>query len=139
MSVLSDTIFTIPGYRITEQIYSGSQTLVYRGIREQDQKSVILKLMRNENPTFGEIAQFRNQYTITKNLDIPGIAKPLSLENYGHRDVLVIEDFGGISLQRLGTWQKSPIRKWHHAHRVFSDRYRNSIDPRGTTSRSHHS
>ncbi|MBE9198778.1 MULTISPECIES: ATP-binding sensor histidine kinase [unclassified Nodularia (in: cyanobacteria)] len=99
MSVLSDTIFTIPGYRMTEQIYSGSQTLVYRGIREQDQKSVILKLMRNENPTFAEIAQFRNQYTITKNLDIPGIAKPLSLENYGHRDVLVIEDFGGISLK----------------------------------------
>ncbi len=99
MSILYNTIFTIPGYRITEQIYSGNKTLVYRGIREEDQKSVIIKLLRNEHPTFGEISQFRNQYTITKNLDIPGIVKPFSLENYHNTDVLVMEDYGGISLK----------------------------------------
>ncbi|TVP60296.1 MAG: GAF domain-containing protein [Nodularia sp. (in: Bacteria)] len=99
MPVSSDTMFTIPGYRITEQIYSGSKTLVYRGIREADQKSIVIKLMRKEHPTFGEIAQFRNQYNITKNLDIPGIVKPLSLENYRNTDILVMEDFGGISLK----------------------------------------
>ncbi|MDB9375134.1 ATP-binding sensor histidine kinase [Nodularia sphaerocarpa] len=99
MPVLSDTIFTIPGYRITEQIYSSQKTLVYRGIREKDQKSVIIKLMRNEYATFGEISQFRNQYTIAKSLDLPGIVKTLSLENYYNRDFLVMEDFGGISLK----------------------------------------
>lgn len=104
MSVVFDTLYVLPGYRITEQIYSGSKTLVYRCIKEQDQKSVIIKLMRNEYPTFVEIAQFRNQYTITKNLDIPGIVKPYSLENYRNGYALVMEDFGGISLQdwRLG-------------------------------------
>ncbi|MBH8564328.1 AAA family ATPase [Nostoc sp. CENA67] len=102
MLVLSDTIFTIPGYSITEQIYSGSKTLVYRGIRKQDQKSVIIKLLRNEYPTFNEIAQFRNQYTITKNLDHPGIVRPLSLENYRNGYALVMEDFGGISLKDWG-------------------------------------
>jgi len=104
MSVAFDTLHLLPGYRITEQIYSGSKTLVYRGIREQDQKSVVIKLMRNEYPTFVEIAQFRNQYTITKNLDLPGIVKPYSLENYRNGYALVMEDFGGISLQdwRLG-------------------------------------
>ncbi|WP_193199539.1 ATP-binding sensor histidine kinase [Nostoc sp. MG11] len=104
MSVVFDTLYVLPGYRITEQIYSGSKTLVYRGIREQDQKLVIIKLMRNEYPTFVEIAQFRNQYTITKNLDLPGIVKPYSLENYRNGYALVMEDFGGISLQdwRLG-------------------------------------
>ncbi|MFN6572130.1 AAA family ATPase [Dendronalium sp. ChiSLP03b] len=106
MLVLSDTIFTIPGYRITEQIYSGSKTLVYRGIREHDQKSAIVKLMRNEYPTFNEIAQFRNQYTITKNLDNPGIVKPLGLENYRNGYALVVEDFGGISLKDWGQGNK---------------------------------
>ncbi|HYW19021.1 MAG TPA: AAA family ATPase [Nodularia sp. (in: cyanobacteria)] len=99
MSILSNTTVTIPGYRVTEQIYSSYKTVVYRGIREKDQKSVIIKLMRNEYSTFGEIAQLRHQYTITKDLDIPGIVKPLSLENYGNSDVLVMEDFGGISLK----------------------------------------
>lgn len=100
MSVVLDTLYAFPGYRITEQIYSGSKTLVYRGIREQDQKLVVLKLMRNEYPTFGEIAQFRNQYIITKNLDIPGIVKTYSLDNYRNSYILVMEDFGGICLQK---------------------------------------
>jgi predicted ATPase/tRNA A-37 threonylcarbamoyl transferase component Bud32 len=99
MLVLSDTLFPISGYRITEQLYCGGKTLVYRGIREQDQKPVVIKLMRNEYPTFNEIAQFRNQYTITKNLDIEGIIQPLSLENYRNGYALVMEDFGGISLK----------------------------------------
>ncbi|MBC1220544.1 AAA family ATPase [Nostoc sp. UCD121] len=99
MLVVLDTLYAFPGYHITEQIYSGSKTLVYRGIREQDQKPVVLKLMRNEYPTFAEIAQFRNQYIITKNLDIPGILKTYSLESYRNSYILVMEDFGGISLQ----------------------------------------
>ncbi|MBD2490125.1 ATP-binding sensor histidine kinase [Aulosira sp. FACHB-615] len=99
MLTVSDTIYPIFGYQITEQIYYGSKTIVYRGLREADQKPVILKLMRNEYPTFIEIAQFRNQYTITQNLEIPGIVKPYSLENYRNGYVLVMEDFGGISLK----------------------------------------
>ncbi len=29
-----ETITDLPGYRITEQLYAGSRTLVYRGVRE---------------------------------------------------------------------------------------------------------
>ncbi|QIR41600.1 AAA family ATPase [Tolypothrix sp. PCC 7910] len=99
MYILSDKILSLRGYRITEQVYNGSKTIVYRGIREQDEKTVIIKLMRNEFPTFQEIAQFRNQYTITKNLKVPGIVKPLSQETYGNSYALIMEDFGGISLK----------------------------------------
>ncbi|MBE9050594.1 AAA family ATPase [Nostocales cyanobacterium LEGE 11386] len=107
MLIVLDTVYPISGYHITEQIYSGSKTLVYRGIREQDQKPVILKLMRNEYPTFAEISQFRNQYTITQNLEIPGIIKPHSLENYRNSYVLVMEDLGGISLK---DWQRQEAK-----------------------------
>ncbi|BAY06958.1 multi-sensor signal transduction multi-kinase [Calothrix sp. NIES-2098] len=88
----------IPGYRIDEQIYAGNRTLVYRGIREQDLHPVILKMMQNESPNFSEIIQFRNQYAIAANLDINGIIKLYSLEEYGNGYVLVMEDYGGISL-----------------------------------------
>ncbi|MGI2906533.1 trifunctional serine/threonine-protein kinase/ATP-binding protein/sensor histidine kinase [Tolypothrix sp. VBCCA 56010] len=99
MVALLDTLFTLIGYRFTEQIYSGSKTIVCRGIREQDQKPVIIKLMRNEYPTFNEIAQFRNQYTISKNLNLTGIVKPYELETYRNGYALILEDFGGISLK----------------------------------------
>ncbi|GBE93121.1 trifunctional serine/threonine-protein kinase/ATP-binding protein/sensor histidine kinase [Nostoc cycadae] len=107
MLVLSEKVFSLPGYRIVEQIYCGSKTLVYRGIKEQDKQPIVIKLIRNEYPTFSEIAQFRNQYTITKNLNLPGIVQPLCLENYRNGYALIMEDFGGISLKDWGRQNKA--------------------------------
>ncbi len=95
---MADNIAIVAGYAILKKIHQGSRTLVYRGVRDRDQKPVIIKLLKNEYPTFSELVQFRNQYTITKNLDIPGIVKPLALEKYGNGYVLVMEDSGDVSL-----------------------------------------
>jgi hypothetical protein len=43
--------------------------------------------------------QFRNQYTIAKNLNFPGIIQTYSLESYRNGYALIVEDFGGISLK----------------------------------------
>ncbi|HLO88414.1 MAG TPA: AAA family ATPase [Nostocaceae cyanobacterium] len=89
----------LTGYLLGEKIYSGNKTLVYRGIRKSDQKPVVIKLLRCEYPSLNELVQFRNQYTITKNLNIAGIVKTYSLENYQNSYALIMEDFGGISLK----------------------------------------
>jgi predicted ATPase/signal transduction histidine kinase len=88
----------LSGYQITEQLYAGARTLVYRAIRTSDQRPVVIKLLRNEYPNFNELIGFRNQYTIAKNLDFPTIIQPLTLEVYHNSYALVMEDFGGISL-----------------------------------------
>ncbi|MBD2771804.1 AAA family ATPase [Iningainema sp. BLCCT55] len=104
---IAEVSVDVLGYRILEQIYAGTRTLVYRGMRN-DGKKVILKLMRNEYPSFNELVQFRNQYAISKNLDIAGIVKPLSLENYKNGYILVMEDFGCVSLkQQMGAVETS--------------------------------
>ncbi len=94
---MTNNLLTIPGYHIIEEIYNGSRTQVYRGVTESNQK-VIIKLLKTEYPTFSELVQFRNQYTITKNLDLPGIVKPIALLNYRNAFALVMEDVGGVSL-----------------------------------------
>ena len=95
---MNDNLLTIPGYRLTEQIYNGSKTQVYRGLSEYNQTPVVIKLLLSKYPTFGELVQFRNQYTITKNLEIPGIVKPIALLNYHNAFAMVMEDVGGVSL-----------------------------------------
>ena len=90
---------SIPGYYVNQQIYNGSRTHVYRSVRDSDQKPVVIKLLKNPYPNFNELLQFRNQYTIAKNLDISGIVIPYSLESYQNGYALVMEDFGGISLR----------------------------------------
>ena len=100
----------IPGYRIDEELYNGSRTLVYRGYRETDQKPVVIKILRNPYPSFNELVQFRNQYTIAKNLNLPGIIQTYSLDVY-HNGYALVMEFGGISLKdyflKVGTVKQS--------------------------------
>ncbi len=88
----------IAGYTIVEQLYSGSRTAVYRAVQPNLQHPVVLKVLRRDYPTFNELVQFRNQYTIAKNLNLPGIVQPLSLEAVGGGYALVMEDWGGVAL-----------------------------------------
>ena len=92
--VLSSKLCIISGYHIIEQIHQSSQTVIYKAVREKDRKPVVIKLMRKEYPTSEEIAQFSNQYLLSKNLDIPSIVKSYSLENYHKSYALIMEDFG---------------------------------------------
>jgi predicted ATPase/signal transduction histidine kinase len=96
----------INGYKLKAKIYQGYRTEVYRAIRLVDQQNVVIKLLQLEFPTFNELLQFRNQYTIAKNLHNPGIVSLLSLESYGNSYALVMEDSGGISLQEYTKTQK---------------------------------
>ncbi|MDZ7961071.1 MAG: AAA family ATPase [Aulosira sp. DedQUE10] len=105
----------ISGYTLVEQLYLGSRTAVYRGLQRSQQCSVVIKTLRHDYPSFSELVQFRNQYAIAraltcqfaKNLDIPGIVQPISLEPYANGYALVMEDIGGISLRHY--IQASPV------------------------------
>ncbi|MEG4044935.1 MULTISPECIES: AAA family ATPase [unclassified Microcoleus] len=99
MSAAVDLTKRVSGYHLVEQLYCGSRTLVYRAIRETDQLPVVIKLLNRDYPSFSELLQFRNQYTIAKNLRLPGVVEPYNLESYRHSYALVMEDFGGISLR----------------------------------------
>ena len=90
--------FTLTGYQTLDPLYSGTRTLVYRAFRTNDKQLVAINVLRNEYPSFSELVQFRNQYTIAKNLQLPGIIETYSLETYHNSYALVMEDFGGISL-----------------------------------------
>ncbi|MGL5063650.1 MAG: AAA family ATPase [Microcoleus sp.] len=102
----------LSGYQIGQAIYTGTRTLVYRGWRISDNQPVVIKFLRNAYPTFNELLQFRNQYTITKNLNSPGIIRPESLETYGNSYALVMADGGGISLREYSQthcWELTEI------------------------------
>ena len=94
------TEINIPGYDFLEKLYDGSRTLVYRGVRKHDGKPVVIKVLKNLLPTFGELVQFRNQYTIAKNINQPGIIETYSLEPYQNGYALVMEEMKGISLKK---------------------------------------
>ncbi|RKZ85388.1 MAG: serine/threonine protein kinase [Candidatus Parabeggiatoa sp. nov. 3] len=95
---MTETVPTLSGYRMTEKLYDGTRTLIYRALRETDNQPVVIKFLKHEYPTFQELVQFRNQYTIAKNLDFKGFVHIYALEHYYNGFALVMEDIGAVSL-----------------------------------------
>ncbi|ALG69115.1 AAA family ATPase [Beggiatoa leptomitoformis] len=88
-------------YAITEKIYDGAKTVVYRGYRKKDQQAVIIKGLQNQYPEPRRIAQFHHEYQITQGLNLSGIVKPYGLHKCKSAWVLIFEDDHGESLRTL--------------------------------------
>ena len=104
---------TLPGYELSECLYEGPRTEVYRATRSGDRCSrdasdrvstVIVKILRTAHPNFTQLVQFRNQYAIARHLEHPNILTPLALERYGNGYALIMPDDGAIALNDY--WQQ---------------------------------
>ncbi len=92
----------VSGYQMIEHLYESSNSLVYRAERLSDATPVILKLLKEAYPSPERIAWFRREYEVTRSLHLPGVPRAYSLETDHDRWLMVLEDFGGESLTRLG-------------------------------------
>ncbi len=99
---MSISNLNLPGYRQIEQLYSDSKIVVYRvqptAMMTSVAQTVIVKVLSSEYPAYQDLLNFRHQYAISKNLDLPGVVRTYSLETYHRGYALIMEDFGGISL-----------------------------------------
>ena len=89
---------SLKGYNIFDKLREATKTIVYQGERISDRKSVAVKFYKHQYPTISELNKLRNQYIITKNLNLQGAVATYSLESYGTGLALVMEDFPGIPL-----------------------------------------
>ncbi len=92
---------SLNGYKIVETVYEGKNTQVYRAMRDEDNTPVIIKIPRSDYPGSRELALFRKEYEIGITLEDEGVGKPLALEKYNNGLALILEDFGGVSLQSV--------------------------------------
>jgi predicted ATPase/serine phosphatase RsbU (regulator of sigma subunit) len=90
---------TLSNYQLKEPIYESLNSLVYRGIRNEDNQPVILKMLKEDYPSPAELTRYRQEYEITNGLNLAGVVKTYGLEKYQNTLVIVLEDFGGESLK----------------------------------------
>ena len=91
----------IPGYQTIAQIYESVNSLVYRAIRQEDGQPVILKFLKQDSPSPQELTRYKQEYDITHSLNIEGVINVYDLEYYQNNLVIILEDFGAISLREL--------------------------------------
>ncbi|MGC5326896.1 AAA family ATPase [Brevibacillus sp. SYSU BS000544] len=99
---------TIAGYRIYQVLFEEAGMIIGRAFRESDNCSVVLKIVSGEIHSLNEIATIVKEYEITRELNVDGIVKPLSLERNGSTYMLVQEDVQGVSFREcMGKCQHS--------------------------------
>ena len=91
-------MLNLPGYQILEQIYDSHKSRVYKGCRDEDSQPVILKLLKQDYPTPKDISRYQQEFEILYNLNIDSVVQAYALKSYQNTLVIVLEDFGGISL-----------------------------------------
>ncbi|EGK84129.1 serine/threonine protein kinase [Microcoleus vaginatus FGP-2] len=90
-------MINLAGYEITNQIHESNNSLVYRGLRKQDNQRVILKFLKQDYPMPASLVRYKQEYEITRNLNLESVPKTYSLERYQNSLVIIFEDSGGKS------------------------------------------
>jgi PAS domain S-box-containing protein len=96
-------MLTLTGIEICDKIYESADSLVYRGVWD-DGRSIVIKILKQDYPSPQELTRYRQEYQITRSLNLEGVVKAYSQQDYQRTLVILLEDFGGESLEQ---WMRS--------------------------------
>ena len=93
------------GYEVGERLHDGRNTFVYRAVRRSDEVSVVLKILKKAYVS-ELLPRFKREFEIAASLNgsapeeqrIDGVVKVLTFESVNDLPAIVMEDFGGVSL-----------------------------------------
>lgn len=89
---------TFLGYQDLTQVHDGGNSRVYRARRVDDGQPVMLKLLKADYPTPDQLRRYRQEYSLTQQLQLPNVIQAYGLEEWQRTLVMILEDFGGVAL-----------------------------------------
>ncbi len=72
----------LPDITVKTQIYESANSLVYRAVRQADNTDIILKVLKQDYPTSAELVRYKQEYEITRALNLEGVIKAYSQQDY---------------------------------------------------------
>ena len=91
----------IPGYTLEEVIFESSRTRLWRGKRQSDGLSVLIKGPASPQQSAQELAEMRHEHEITQALEIDGVLRSEELVACENGWALILENTDGLSLRKL--------------------------------------
>ncbi|WP_437332316.1 AAA family ATPase [Sorangium sp. So ce394] len=93
-------------YLVLEVLHTGADTILYRARRAEDGRPVVLKVLRRDHASPHALGRLHHEHEVASGLAAPVIVKAHAIEAFGDQVALVLEDFGGRSLDLL---QRGPM------------------------------
>jgi predicted ATPase/class 3 adenylate cyclase len=99
---MGSTMTAIAGYTLGETLYVSRYSRVFRGVWvEGGNLPVIIKLLSREFPDVEEMGRLKREYDLLLKAGSEAVAQAFDMVKHGSSCALVVEDFGGESLNRL--------------------------------------
>lgn len=92
-------MLVLPTYILQEKLSSNLHVDIYRGLSQQDDNKVILKISRNKNVSHEEFSALQHEFFLLKQLDVPGIIKAYKIVHAAKHTYLVLENLEGVALK----------------------------------------
>ncbi|MFC1670999.1 PAS domain S-box protein [Spirochaetota bacterium] len=86
---------------IVHEIQSSKQTVIYKGIRQSDKESVIIKTHVSEIISDLEKKRYRHNFRLGEKLQDDNVIKYYDLLSLDNREAIIEEDFSGIGLENF--------------------------------------
>ncbi|HEY9835026.1 MAG TPA: serine/threonine-protein kinase, partial [Stenomitos sp.] len=102
----------LTGYQILAKIYESANSLVYQASLNQNNQPIILKVLKEDYPTPTELTRYKQEYEITRSLNLDGVVKVYDLQRYQNSLAMLLEDFGGKSLKLLMAERKFTLEEF---------------------------
>ncbi|MGZ3237189.1 MAG: AAA family ATPase, partial [Burkholderiaceae bacterium] len=104
-------MFLLPDYTIDGLLYESRQSRVYRGRRSCDGLPIILKVLNQDSPSPEKRARFQQEYDLMRSVQSDAILSAYGLASQQGIQVMILEDFGGTSLNNLNLGAM-PLKEW---------------------------
>jgi diguanylate cyclase (GGDEF)-like protein len=85
------------GFQLGEVIYAHEDTVVARAVSDSGER-VVLKYQNGEHPSPVLAARWQHEFEVLQSIQSKWVIRALALERVEHNLVLVLEDFGSLSL-----------------------------------------
>ncbi len=99
----------IKNFKIIENVYRTEDHVLLRAIRNDDDRRVLIKTSRGENPSLPFITRLKYDYEIGKGLSVNGVISYLQLLEIANHIALVMEDETLLPLYRFMQTRKFPV------------------------------
>lgn len=91
----------LAGYEMVATLHDGARSTLLRARRLRDDCPVVLKVPKSDYLDRRRMLELRREYAIMRTLPAEHVVRALEVEELADRVVLILEDFGGVSLKHL--------------------------------------
>ncbi|WP_051261322.1 trifunctional serine/threonine-protein kinase/ATP-binding protein/sensor histidine kinase [Desulfovibrio inopinatus] len=103
---------TIVGFDTCEKLFENDRTLVYRGIRLSDGKTVAIKVANSPYPLHADLIRLKHEYDVLTHLNQEGVSSAYSLESHQDGFALILDFFDGTTLSTISKREPISLRQF---------------------------